>query len=90
MNAQGLLIAADATQLVAVFLLYINPDQILPLASILGTIVGVLLMWWHRLVALLRTARRRLSRKAQPAAETASPIKPGLAAQEAGAPNSGE
>jgi hypothetical protein len=30
--------------------LYIGPDQILPLTSVLGGIVGVLLMFWQRLV----------------------------------------
>ena len=32
--------------------LYIGPDQILPLTSVLGGIIGVLLMFWHRAVSL--------------------------------------
>lgn len=32
--------------------LYIGPDQIMPLASVLGAIVGVALMFWNRLVSL--------------------------------------
>ena len=32
-------------------LLYVGPDQIVPLTSVLGAIVGVGLMFWGRLVA---------------------------------------
>lgn len=35
-------------------LLYIGPDQMLPLTSALGAVVGVLLIVWNRLVSLLR------------------------------------
>jgi hypothetical protein len=35
-------------------LLYVGPDQILPLTSALGAIVGVLLMFWHRIVGWAR------------------------------------
>jgi hypothetical protein len=35
-------------------LLYIGPDQMLPLTSALGAAVGVLLIVWNRLVSLLR------------------------------------
>lgn len=34
--------------------LYVGPDQLLPLASTLGAAVGVLLLVWHRVVALGR------------------------------------
>ena len=54
--------ACDPLQVVAVFL-YAGPDQILPLISILGTIVGILLIWWRRFVVLIRKAWRVLSRK---------------------------
>ena len=37
-----------------VIVLYVGPDQLLPLASALGAAVGVLLMVWHRVVALGR------------------------------------
>ena len=32
--------------------LYVGPDQIMPLTSILGALVGVALMFWNRLVGL--------------------------------------
>lgn len=51
----------------AAILLYAGPDQILPLVSILGTIVGILLIWWRRFVVLIRKAWRVLSRKPQEA-----------------------
>jgi hypothetical protein len=37
-----------------VLLVYISPDQILPLTSALGAVVGVVLIVWHQLVAFLR------------------------------------
>lgn len=49
----------------AVIFLYAGPDQILPLVSILGTIVGILLIWWRRFVVLIRKGWRALSRKPQ-------------------------
>ena len=30
-------------------LLYVGPDQVMPLLSVLGAVVGVVLMWWRRL-----------------------------------------
>jgi hypothetical protein len=39
-----------------VLLLYAGPDQILPLLSILGAIIGFLLMWWQRFTQLVRRA----------------------------------
>jgi hypothetical protein len=35
-------------------LLYVGPDQIMPLASVLSAIVGLAVMFWHRLVGLVR------------------------------------
>jgi hypothetical protein len=43
--------------------LYIGPDQLLPLASALGAIIGVLLMFWHRLTSLVRKAWQFFSKK---------------------------
>jgi hypothetical protein len=44
-------------------ILYIGPDQFLPLASALGAIVGVLLMWWHRFADLVRRAWQFFTKK---------------------------
>ncbi len=35
-------------------LLYVGPDQILPLASVFSAIVGVALMFWQRLMGVVR------------------------------------
>jgi hypothetical protein len=44
----------DASQIATIFLLYAGPDQILPLVSVLGALMGILLIWWQRVVALIR------------------------------------
>lgn len=49
-------------------LLYVGPDQMLPLVSVLGAVVGVLLMVWHRVVALGRRVWQRCARKQADAA----------------------
>lgn len=68
----GLLFSLDTLQSATAFLLYAGPDQILPLVSILGTLVGILLIWWRRAVMLMRKAWRLLSRK-RPVADAATP-----------------
>jgi hypothetical protein len=54
-----------ATPLRALVLLYVGPDQMLPLTSALGAIVGVLLIFWQRTVALIRKTWRLLLQKLQ-------------------------
>jgi hypothetical protein len=44
-------------------ILYIGPDQIMPLTSILGAIVGVALMFWNRLVGLVQKFLAMLTRR---------------------------
>jgi len=43
-------------------LLYIGPDQIMPLTSLLGALVGIALMFWNRLVGLLHKCRSLFTR----------------------------
>jgi hypothetical protein len=43
--------------------LYIGPETMLPLASALTAILGVLLMFWQRVVGLLRKFWRIIVRK---------------------------
>ena len=38
--------------LITILPLYVGPDQLMPLASALGAIIGVLLLFWHRAVSL--------------------------------------
>jgi hypothetical protein len=37
---------------IPVVVLYVGPDQIMPLTSAIGAIVGLALMFWNRLVGL--------------------------------------
>ena len=50
-------------QFLPFLLLYIGPETMLPLASAVAAIGGVLLMFWHRLVGLLRKLWRVIARK---------------------------
>ncbi len=47
-----------ASSLGPIIVLYVGPDQLMPLASALAAIVGVLLMVWHRAVAIVRKVWR--------------------------------
>lgn len=42
--------------------LYIGPDVFLPLTSALAAVVGVILMFWQRLVGWVRSLWRMVSR----------------------------
>jgi hypothetical protein len=50
-------------------LLYAGPDQLLPLASFLGALIGILLIGWQRLVMLARRSFQFLAGKFQPSAK---------------------
>ena len=41
-------------------IIYVGPDQIIPLSGLLGTTVGLALMFWHRVVSGLRWVRARV------------------------------
>ena len=55
--------AEPESPLGAVLQLYVGPDQILPLTSFLGVIVGLVLMFWRYVVALVGRVWRFLARK---------------------------
>jgi hypothetical protein len=44
-------------------LLYVGPDQILPLASFLSAFVGVILIFWRYLVGLVKRAWHTLVKR---------------------------
>jgi hypothetical protein len=44
--------------------LYVGPDQIMPITSVLGALAGVALMFWNRLVGLFVKARAMFSKSA--------------------------
>jgi hypothetical protein len=60
--------AADLLRRSAVVMLYVGPDQIMPLASMLSAIVGVALMFWRRLVGAAVWCWGLVRRRPQPAA----------------------
>jgi hypothetical protein len=57
--------AADvpAQHVWALVVLYVGPDQILPLTSIVGALVGIVLIGWRYLVGLAGRLRQYLSRR---------------------------
>lgn len=55
-----------ASDLAGLFVMYVGPDQMLPIASALGAIFGVLLIVWNRVVAIARRAFRFVMRKQNP------------------------
>jgi hypothetical protein len=51
-------LVSPGTALSGLVMGYVGPDQMLPLASALGAILGVLLIVWHRFVAIIRKTWR--------------------------------
>lgn len=63
MEIAGIVVDAELQRWLPLILLYIGPETMLPLASALAAIGGVLLVFWHRFVALLRKVWRVVTRK---------------------------
>jgi len=63
MDIYGSIQDAKLHQLLPFVLLYIGPETMLPLASALAAVGGVLLLFWQRLVGLIRKFWRFLFRK---------------------------
>jgi hypothetical protein len=55
---------AAVSPLETMVVLYVGPDQILPMASAIGAAVGVLLIVWHRAAALGRRLWQLCTKKA--------------------------
>ncbi len=51
------------SRLIPVIVLYIGPDQIMPLTSVLGAVFGLALMFWNRLVGLAHKCWTLLARR---------------------------
>ena len=43
--------------------MYVGPETLMPLASALAAVVGVLLMFWRKTVAVARTTFRFMARQ---------------------------
>jgi len=63
MDINGIFHDAGFYQMLPFALLYIGPETMLPLASAIAAIGGVLLMFWHRVVGLLRKFWRLIVRR---------------------------
>jgi len=57
-----------------VLALYVGPDQMMPLASIFATIAGFLLIFWNKVLDLLR--KIGLFRRSANASDSTPPEKP--------------
>lgn len=61
------LLAVGVVDLLASFVvLYFGPETFLPLATFIGSIVGVLMMFWRQVVAKTRRALRFVFRRSVP------------------------
>ena len=63
MGLDNLASSTDAVQYLPMIMLYIGPETMLPLASALAAIGGVLLIFWQRFVGLVRKLWRVIARK---------------------------
>lgn len=50
----------------AVFVAYLGPNTVLPIASALAAGIGVLLVFWRYIVAMVRGAFRAISKSKEP------------------------
>jgi hypothetical protein len=62
-NVAGALVSAS--KLMPPIVLYVGPDQIMPLTSVLGAIAGIALMFWNRIVGLFVKVRSMFSRNVE-------------------------
>ena len=54
MSIHELVPLINSSHFLSAILLYAGPDQILPLMSLIGGIIGVLLVFWQRFVGMIR------------------------------------
>ena len=71
-DPQGLATLWDHLRHFPGVVLYIGPDQIMPLTSVLGAVVGIALMFWNRLVGLAHKVRAKLGRRGETPTESSS------------------
>ena len=64
---------AAVSPLETMVVLYVGPDQILPLASALGAAVGMLLIVWQRVATLWRKLWQLCTKKAAAAGSASGP-----------------
>lgn len=68
MNAHELIPLINSGHFFSAILLYAGPDQILPLMSVLGGAIGVLLIFWQRFVRLVKRVGQFFMSRLRPSA----------------------
>ena len=68
MSVHELVPFINTSHFLSAILLYAGPAQILPLMSVLGGILGVLLVFWQRFVRLVRRVAQFFMSKLRPSA----------------------
>ena len=66
MDTDNLTLLLISVRWLPVLFLYAGPDQLLPLVSFLGGLIGIFLIGWQRLVMFVRKAFRFVTAKFQP------------------------
>ena len=62
-------------------IIYVGPDQVMPISSVLGTLVGLILLFWNKLVVMVsRLTGRPLEKSGS--GEPASPVAPASRTEE--------
>jgi hypothetical protein len=69
MSVHELVPMINSSHFLSAILLYAGPDQILPLMSVLGGILGVLLVFWQRFIGLARRVGQFFMSRLRPAAK---------------------
>jgi hypothetical protein len=52
--------------------IYIGPDQVMPVSSVLGTLIGLILLFWNKLILLFG----RITGRPAPKREGGEPLPP--------------
>jgi hypothetical protein len=66
MDIVAVVLSGPSDLLLPWIVLYIGPDVFLPLTSALAAIAGIALMFWHRILGLVRKIFHRTSRPDSP------------------------
>lgn len=70
MNNSHLILHLQPLYRSIVLMLYVGPDAVMPLLSILGAIAGAVLMWWRRLASLARRVFKSSAAKEEVTSKT--------------------
>jgi hypothetical protein len=46
-----------------ILLLYAGPDQLMPIASVIGSVIGILLIWWRAILGAVRRSWKSITKK---------------------------